>query len=59
MSKGYLVKWPDDQPKGVTYTITGEGTDESPWRALANGKNLETIEEDEDWKITTPTTPED
>lgn len=53
VSKGYLVKWPNDQPKGVTYTIVGDGTDTNPWRALANGDNIETIEADEDWKVTT------
>ena len=53
VSKGYLVKWPNDQPKGVTYTIDGDGTDTNPWRALANGDNIETIEADEDWKVTT------
>ncbi len=52
VSKGYLVKWPDDQPKGVEYTIDGDGTDDDPWRALANEYNVEEIEEDEDWKTT-------
>lgn len=52
VSKGYLVKWPNDQPKGVTYTIERDGSEDNPWRALANGDNIETIEADEDWKVT-------
>lgn len=53
VTEGYLVKWPNDQPKGVTYEITGTGTDEDPWRATANGFTVEDIEKDEDWKVTT------
>lgn len=53
VTEGYLVKWPNDQPRGVTYTLEGDGSEANPWRALANGFTVEEIEADEDWKVTT------
>ena len=53
VTEGYLVKWPDGQPRGVTYTLEGDGSEADPWRALANGFTVEEIEADEDWKVTT------